>query len=159
MTIEVRPAELSDARGIAEVHVQGWREAYSHLVPAESLARLSVEQRERRWAELIVAATPAVWVATDGRLIGWATTSTGHAAEAPRDLELEGLYILASHYGSGAGQALVEAAVGDSPAFLWVADDNPRDRAFYARNGFQPDGASKRGSLAGTDILAVRMVR
>lgn len=29
----VRPAELDDANGIAEVHVTSWRETYSGLVP------------------------------------------------------------------------------------------------------------------------------
>jgi GNAT superfamily N-acetyltransferase len=160
MTIDVRLAALTDAPGIGHVHVQGWREAYAHLVPASSLARLSVEQRTLRWAELIPAVTPDVWVAVDAdRVIGWATTSTGHAADAPRDLELEGIYILASHYGSGAGQDLLDAALGHSPAFLWVAADNPRARAFYARNGFRPDGTTKMGPLAGTQILAARLVR
>jgi ribosomal protein S18 acetylase RimI-like enzyme len=160
MTLEVRPALPADARGIALVHVQAWREAYAHLIPAQALARLSIDQRERRWAELIPAATPDVWVGTDGEsTVGWATSSRGHAADSPRDLELEGIYVLASHHGSGLGQRLLDAAIGASAAFLWVAADNPRARAFYARNGFQPDGTTKVGPVAGTEILEVRLVR
>jgi GNAT superfamily N-acetyltransferase len=160
MTLEVRAARVEDARGIGEVHVQGWREAYPHLVPAPSLARLSVEQRAMRWAELIPATTPDVWVATDAdRVVGWATASIGHAAEAPRDLELEGLYVLASHYGSGVGQALLDAALGLAPAFLWVAAGNPRARAFYTRNGFVPDGVTSSHPLAGIPVDVVRLVR
>jgi hypothetical protein len=33
---------------------------------------------------------------------------------------------------------LLDAAVGSAPAFLWVAVDNPRAHAFYARNGPEP---------------------
>ena len=160
MTIDVRPATLADARGIAEVHVRAWQEAYAHLVPADDLARLSIDQREVRWRELISASTPDVWVATDeDAIVGWATSSIGHAATTPRDRELEGLYISAVRYGTGVGQALIDAAVGKSPAFLWVADDNPRARAFYARNGFRPDGTTKIDAIAGTDILVARLVR
>ncbi len=38
--ITVRPALSSDADGIAQVHLQAWREAYVHLLPAETLAGL-----------------------------------------------------------------------------------------------------------------------
>jgi GNAT superfamily N-acetyltransferase len=130
------------------------------LVPEEVLTRLSVDQRELRWAELIAAPTPRVWIAVDGgSVVGWGTSSVGHRSSAPRDLELEGIYLLASHYASGVGQRLLDAAIGDAPAFLWVADDNPRARAFYLRNRFRPDGASDVHSLAGIPVDAIRLVR
>lgn len=158
--IEVRAAIVSDARGIAVVHVQGWREAYAHLVPADALARLSIDQRELRWKEIIVDPDSRTWVAVDtGRIIGFARAAPARDAESPREIELSEIYVLASHHGTGAGQRLVDAAIGESPAVLWVADDNPRARAFYARNGFQPDGVTKVGPLAGTDILEARLVR
>jgi GNAT superfamily N-acetyltransferase len=160
MTIEVRRAVPADAHGIAEVHVQSWRETYSHLVPADSLALLKVKRYELRWAELITAQSPDVWVAAVGEdVIGWASSSVGHDSEAPRDLQLEGIYLLASHHGSGAGQLLLDAAVRDAPAYLWVAEENPRAWAFYVRNGFVPDGAVETHSLAGTPVAASRLVR
>jgi GNAT superfamily N-acetyltransferase len=160
MTIDVRSAELSDARGIAEVHVRAWQEAYSHLVPADALAKQSVQQRALRWAEIIGDDVTTVLVAVEaGSIIGWASASAGRAENPPRNLELEGIYVLASAYGSGAGQALLDAAIAKSPAFLWVAEDNPRARAFYGRNGFAPDGAEETHSLAGTPVRAIRMVR
>jgi GNAT superfamily N-acetyltransferase len=158
--IEIRRAVASDAHGIAVVHVQGWREAYAHLIAADTLAKLSVAQRELRWNEIIANPDAPIWVAVDDeRVIGWAGAATSRAENPPRRLELEGLYILASHYGSGAGQRLLEAAIGDEPAFLWVASDNPRARAFYARNGFVSDGVTDLHSLAGTPVEATRMVR
>jgi GNAT superfamily N-acetyltransferase len=160
MTILVRPAELTDARSIAEVHVQGWREAYAHLVPAENLARLSAEQRELRWAEIIPHPNADIWVATDEeRVIGFAGAGPSQDADPVRDLELQSLYVLASYYGAGAGQRLIEAVLEGSPASLWVADDNPRARAFYARNKFVPDGTTKMGPLMGIEILEARLVR
>jgi len=67
--------------------------------------------------------------------------------------------VVASAHGSGAGQALLHAAVGDSPAYLWAADDNPRAEAFYRRNGFDPDGGVERQTFHGAEMVTVRMVR
>jgi ribosomal protein S18 acetylase RimI-like enzyme len=160
MTILVRPAELADARGIAEVHVQGWRETYAHLVPAEALDRMSVDQRELRWREWLVDERTSTWVALDGdRVVGFSWSGPSQDADTVRELELWAIYVLASSHGTGVGQQLIEAAIGDAPASLWVADDNPRARAFYARNGFLPDGTTKVGPVAGTDILETRLVR
>ena len=160
MTIDIRSATVDDARGIAEVHVGGWQEAYAHLVPAESLARLSVDQRELRWREILAGDRTNTWVATDGGVVvGFADAGPATEDDIKGRLMLWSIYVLASHYGTGAGQRLLDAALGAEPAVLWVADDNPRARAFYARNGFRPDGVTKTGPLAGTDILEVRLTR
>ena len=58
-----------------------------------------------------------------------------------------------------AGQMLLDAALGDAGAYLWIAEDNPRAFAFYRRNGFVPDGATAVHELAGTPVRILRMVR
>ncbi|MFZ5868948.1 MAG: GNAT family N-acetyltransferase [Actinomycetota bacterium] len=76
----------------------------------------------------------------------------------PRRLELHLIYLLAAHHGTGLGQGLLDAAVADAPAFLWIAEDNPRALAFYRRNGFEPDGA--RDTIeAWQHMVVVRLVR
>jgi ribosomal protein S18 acetylase RimI-like enzyme len=55
-------------------------------------------------------------------------------------LELYALYTLNRAYGAGLGAALLRAALGYSPAYLWVLEANPRARAFYGKHGFHPDG-------------------
>lgn len=158
--LTVRPAVPEDAARIAQIHIQAWRESYAHLLPAETLAGLEQGPRERRWRELIAAATPDVWVTCDGdEIIGWATASAGRSADRPRPLALEGIYVLSSHYGSGAGQLLLDAAVGQSSAYLWIAEENPRAFAFYRRNGFAPDGTRSTAELAGVPVRIMRMVR
>ncbi|MGY2745339.1 N-acetyltransferase family protein [Pseudarthrobacter sp. O4] len=158
--LSIRPAVPDDARSIALVHIQAWRESYAHLLPADILAGLDHGAREKMWRTLIAAGTPDVWVASDGaEIIGWASASAGRDADAPRPLELEGIYVLASHYGSGAGQSLLDTAAGGRPAYLWVAADNPRAFAFYRRNGFVPDGATTTAELAGVPVRIMRMVR
>ena len=49
----IQDAELRDARGIAEVHVRSWQAAYVGIVPDEDLARLSVDQREQFWTQIL----------------------------------------------------------------------------------------------------------
>jgi hypothetical protein len=43
-------------------------------------------------------------------------------------------------YGTGLSAALLSAAVGHSPAYVWVLQDNPRTQAFYLKHGFRPGG-------------------
>lgn len=72
---------------------------------------------------------------------GWAAPS---ADTSPvRELELVGLYLPTVHHGGGPGQALLDSTIGTRPASLWMAEDNPRARAFYLRNGFALYGARK----------------
>ncbi|WP_299169494.1 GNAT family N-acetyltransferase [uncultured Arthrobacter sp.] len=156
---EVRRAEAEDALGIAKVHVQAWQEAYAHLAPPEALAALNIERRAQRWGDIIREGRTAVWVALyGGEIVGW--MSVGHGRDdGPRPTELEGLYVLASHHGTGIGQRLMEAGIGTEPAYLWIAADNPRARAFYERNSFVPDGESGTHEIVGTPVEIVRLVR
>lgn len=158
--LTVRPAVPEDAAGIARVHIQAWRESYAHLLPAASLAGLEQGPREERWRNILAAATSDVWVACAGReIVGWASAGAGRDDGGPRPRELQGIYVLASQYGSGAGQLLLDAAVGSGGAYLWIAENNPRAFAFYTRNGFVPDGATGSHELAGTPVRIFRMVR
>ncbi|WP_427017921.1 N-acetyltransferase family protein [Pseudarthrobacter sp. P1] len=156
----IRQSTAADAAAIARVHLRAWQESYAHLVPAAVLGTLDPAHREARWADTIADGGTDVWVAEGaGEVIGWATASAGRDTGSPTPVELEGLYVLASHQGTGAGQRLLDAAVGRSPAFLWVAADNPRAHAFYARNRFRADGTTDVHQLAGFPVEAVRLVR
>jgi ribosomal protein S18 acetylase RimI-like enzyme len=78
--------------------------------------------------------------------------------EPPRDRQLYAIYVSASHYGAGVGQALLDEALPEGPAMLWVAKQNPRATAFYRRNGFRFDGTEQSDPYAPA-ITDVRMVR
>lgn len=158
--VTVRRATVDDARGIAEVHVTAWREAYAGRMPADFLASLDVDRRAVGWARILERGETDAFVAVrDGTIVGWATAGRGRDDDAPRDRELEGIYLLASAYGSGAGQQLLDAAIGDAPAYLWVMDGNGRAESFYRRNGFIRDGATMTHPAGDATILAVRMTR
>jgi ribosomal protein S18 acetylase RimI-like enzyme len=157
--LRIRRATPADARGIARVHVRAWREAYANVFSSYLLESLSVSGRADRWARILATGVD-VWVAeADGRIVGWASAGPSRDQDPPAPLELQGIYVLRDYYGSGAGQRLLDAALGDSAAFLWVLGDNPRAQAFYRRNGFTTDGTSKVDSFGGEPAHEVRMVR
>ena len=159
-SVTVRAAVPEDAEAIATVHVRAWQEAYAHLLPAAFLAALDPRDRLERWRRIIDDPTVAVHVVeVDAAVVGWATAGPGREADVVRPLELEGIYVLAAAHGSGAGQALLDASLGDRPAFLWVAEHNPRAEAFYRRNGFRRDGSVKVEAIGPHTMTAVRMVR
>ncbi|MBU8578668.1 N-acetyltransferase [Brevibacterium luteolum] len=161
---------------IARVHVEGWQVAYGHLLGERFYDDAAVATRTEQWAQRLTqpgaCARTRLAIRTDaeGRaapagpdsganpeVIGFATV--GNARDDDRTgLELWALYILSEHYGTSVGQALLDAAIGSEPATLWVAEDNPRARSFYARNGFTPDGTRKIDAAA-DDLAEIRMVR
>jgi ribosomal protein S18 acetylase RimI-like enzyme len=162
----VRRATDDDAPAIAEVQVQGWREAYTGRMPQSIIDDLDVGRSTDNWHRALERAGEGsggvgLWVAeADDAIVGFVCAADAGDEDAPRGRrEVFALYVLAAHYGSGAGQALLDAAIGDAAASLWVLDDNPRARAFYRRNGFEPDGAVKDDDRWGEPIHEVRLVR
>lgn len=157
--ITVRPAVPDDAECIVDIRTTGWREAYAHLLSAEFLANLPNDTdswreglgREGRRFVTVVAEL-------DGEVVGYAHAGPAVEDDAPRDWVLAMIYQYARVHGSGTGQALFDAAVGDRPAYLWTAEDNPRALAFYLRNGFTPDGA-RTTTPEWENMPAIRMVR
>ncbi|MFF2276724.1 GNAT family N-acetyltransferase [Agromyces sp. NPDC058126] len=162
----IRAAHADDAPGIARMHWESHQSTYIDpgFVTRERIEAWTLEQRLEGWRQVLdVAGGPerTVVVAVDGDLIvGFADACTVDLADepdAPRDLELKGLYLLDAHQGTGLGQELLDAAIGDRPAYLWAMAGETRARAFYRRNGFEPDGAE--APFEPWDIMTVRLVR
>jgi GNAT superfamily N-acetyltransferase len=154
--IVVRQAVPDDAERIVDIRRTGWREAYGHLLSAEYLAAMPVDPE--RWRGYIESGSPIMVAELDGDVVGVVLAGDARDPDPPRDLQLWMIYQYSRAHGSGTGQAMLDAAIGEAPAYLWVAEDNPRARAFYSRNGFVPDGA--RDVHADAENLAeIRMVR
>ncbi len=156
----VRVAVPADAPALGDVHVACWREAYAHLFSPAFLAALDVDERRQQWARRLAGPGPgqALVAVADGRIVGLAWSGPSRDEPPVRELELSDLYLLAAQHGTGLGQALLDAALGNRPASLWTAEDNPRAVAFYARNGFTADGARK-VEPSWEDLAEVRLVR
>lgn len=160
MTVRVSPARVGDAEQLADLHLDVWEEAYADLMPASVFTerRRRRDERVASWSGIIAAGSSENLLAwsPEGALLGFSSTGGGRDPdEGLPPLELMALYVRASSYGTGVGLALLEAAIGDSPAYLWVLDGNVRAIGFYERHGFAFDGATKLDDVG----LERRMVR
>ena len=159
--MDVRRARLEEARAIAQVHAETWREAYEHVFGAERLASVTVDARLAQWERILAAGQSDVFVAAaDGLIVGF--VSTGDSRDADAEAELFAIYVLPDDWGSGAGSALMRAGLeamrlrASGDAVLWVLDDNPRARRFYEREGWTLDGERKEDEYLGLRVAEVR---
>ncbi|HVS86328.1 MAG TPA: GNAT family N-acetyltransferase [Gaiellaceae bacterium] len=157
----VRRAVVEDASAIAAVHVGTWQAAYAHVFGAERLAGLDVARRAGFWREWIGGGRANVFVAEEeGRVVAFA--SVGANEHEPELGELYAIYALPEAWGTGAGPALMAAALdalreaGFAEAILWVLSDNPRARRFYEREGWTADGAEREDELLGIAVAETR---
>lgn len=164
MSFTLREPGPRDAAAVADLHVSTWREAYAHLLPVDFFSDEYIEGRKRMWRSIVdnPRADTATRIAeSGGSIIGLVRVgpAVGIGDEAPpRERQLYALYVAAAHHGTGAGQALLDEALGDGPAMLWVAAENPRAIAFYRRNGFEFDGVELTDPIA-PSITDARMLR
>lgn len=144
--MSIRRGVPADAAEAAALHIACWREGYADIVPADVLARMTddLETRIERWRGFLTDGPPR-WlaIADDGEFVGFAAAGPGRDEDIDLDLELYAIYVLASQFGTGLGHRLIEAAIADEPAYLWVFEANARAQAFYAKHGFEPDGSRK----------------
>lgn len=156
----LRVPAAADASAIARVHVATWRATYGHLIAESFFDDDALRRRETMWRAILVGQDSArrlVVAEVDGAIVGFAHAGSPLGAHPVRGLQLYTLYVLPAHHGSGVGQALLDAVLGDEAAELWVARDNPRALGFYRRNGFGPDGAT--ADDAATGLAGLRLVR
>ena len=157
--MNVRAAVPEDAEAIADAHVRAWQVAYAHAFPDEALAGLDRAPRERHWREGIRSGW-TVLVTDD--VSGFASVGPTRDADAEGAGEVYAIYVTPEQWGTGAGRALMAAAVealrdaGFSEAVLWVLEDNPRARRFYELAGWEADGAAKPDVFLGTRVREVR---
>ncbi|MGN6220098.1 MAG: GNAT family N-acetyltransferase [Microbacterium sp.] len=146
MTFTLRAPVPADAEELAALHVSTWQEAYTELLPEGFFDEAFLEGRRRMWAQITAEPREDLIVRVaeqEGRIIGFAVSGRPigpFSDEAPRQRQLYMIYLTATSHGGGAGQSLLDGVLGDGPAQLWVAKDNPRAVAFYRRNGFEFDG-------------------
>ena len=137
--MEVREATVGDLRAAEEVRVATWKAAYRGVVPDEHLDAMEVtDERVAHLQSRYGGDVRTLLAEEDGRPVGMAVVGACRDDDRAGQRELYALYVLPDRWGSGAGQALWEAAQPFTS--LWVLTDNPRARAFYERNGFRPDG-------------------
>jgi ribosomal protein S18 acetylase RimI-like enzyme len=152
----VREATVDDAEAVARIHVRAWQAAYAGILPDDLLAELDpVERAVLRRAHLADPdrVTTNVVAVRDAAIVGFADAGPYDLYRNPErqnpDVgEVYAIYVDPRHWGTGAGRALMRAALADltaqgpRPVRLWVLTANDRARRFYERCGFIADGAA-----------------
>jgi ribosomal protein S18 acetylase RimI-like enzyme len=166
--MQVRPAQVEDAREIAEIHVRTWQVAYPGIVPAEYLASLSVEKYETMWHGCIIAGKPQLLVATEAdRLLGWVAFGPSQDEGVGADVaEIWAIYVGPANWSRGVGRQLWARALegmqaqGFKSVGLWAFPENVRAGKFYQALGFKIEpSSSKQFQLGGSQLNEVRYVR
>jgi ribosomal protein S18 acetylase RimI-like enzyme len=166
--MQITHASPDDARVVAQIHVDSWREAYKSILPAQYLASLSVEKRQTWWEKCIDDGKPELLVArSTGSVHGWINFGASRDEDASlTDGEIWAIYVSPSSWSLGIGRQLWSNASarlrsqGFRSCSLWVFPQNARAIGFYEAAGFALDTISPKSfQLAGLQLQEVRYVR
>lgn len=165
---EVCPAEMRDAKAIAEIHAAAARAAYSGLVPDDQLDALAPTTREAKWRQAIEFAEPQVQVAVQGdEVVGFVGFDRSRDPKTPATTgEIWALYVKPEHWGKGVGVALWDGArdgleeEGCTIVTIWVPLRNERALRFIELAGFKREmKTAKTTSLGNVKIEEIRLRR
>ncbi len=140
---EVRDATAADAEAIARVEVATWKASYAGILPAESIAAMSVPRSAARWLRLLglgarVGRT-VLAAEHDGEVVAFASSTIGLSDARMASLDM--LYVLPAYQDLGIGGALLaEIATrathaGTTALWVEVLAKNARASRFYRHRG------------------------
>jgi GNAT superfamily N-acetyltransferase len=154
--VNLRMASAADAEAIAALKVEGWRDAYTGLVPPEVLAPALDEARVGEQAEAAAGQQRADRLAEhEGGFTGFATCDL-------RGRVLDSLHVRADWRGRGLGTALVRRVAGQlagPPLHVHVIRGNDGALALYERLGAVRTGEGPSASLPGVEEVRLRWDR
>jgi ribosomal protein S18 acetylase RimI-like enzyme len=157
--VRIRRPGPDDTTALVHLRADCWDDAYTGLMTQEVLVaeRARIGERETRWREILEGDHGMLVAETDDGLIGFAASGPSHAGDLDPDLDLQlyALYVRKAWWGTGVGHTLINEAVGERPAYLWVLANNERAIAFYERQGFRRNGVTDL-HLEGLHALMVR---
>ncbi len=142
--IEIRKATSRDAKAIAGIYVDTWRDTYAGIIPDRILIGMSRRRQCAAWSVECGKRRNghAVMVAEDSRagVVGFGGCGRVRYANLPYDGEVHTLYVLTDYQGRGIGKRLLGGLFGallergSRSALIWVLADNPA-RFFYQAMG------------------------
>jgi ribosomal protein S18 acetylase RimI-like enzyme len=155
--IEVRPANLRDAKAIAEIHASSSQAAFKALFPGEQAPTVSVEKGQAYWRDAIEFA----------EVVGFVGFDRSRDKGTPNTMgEIWAIYVSASHWGQGVGLALWDAArdglveEGCTKVSIWVPLGNERALRFHDLAGFKREMTTIKTVPMGTvKVEEIRMKR
>jgi ribosomal protein S18 acetylase RimI-like enzyme len=172
--VDVAAADESDLADLADVAARTFPLACPPGASPENIGAFVAEQlSQSRFREYLADPDRAVFVARDGaRILGYAMLIRGvpddadveRAVAARPAVEVSKIYVLPESHGTGAGSALMTAALrwardaGARSVWLGVNQQNRRAQRFYAKHGFVVTGTKtfRLGAGIENDFVLVR---
>lgn len=163
--VEIREALVSDAHGIAVVHVATWQSAYQGIMPDTFLQELSVETRETGWIKLLENpdAKAHTFVAIKGeKVVGFIGVGADQSDGTSNSQgELFSIYVAPDFQGCRIGSNLMEKGIqalrfeGFTNAVLWVVEENQNTRNWYESRGWTRNQKVDQRSFGGKSIKSI----
>ncbi|MEJ0059196.1 MAG: GNAT family N-acetyltransferase [Terricaulis sp.] len=171
MTIAIRPCTPDDAPRLSLIARATFLATYAHMVAgADILAHCAEKLSASAFAAWFDEPAVRLWLAEAplGAPVGYVALCAPDLPVALQsgDLELRRIYVLQGMHGSGAGDALMNAAleyarvVGAPRVLLGVNRENHRALAFYAKHRFTQVGTRqfKVGASLYDDFVLARVL-
>ncbi len=150
-SVIIRRAVASDVPAIGAIYRAAWIGAYTGIVPAESIKRVTAHP-DAELSASIAGERPGLFVAeaTDGEVVGWIRL---------QDKLIKSLHVDPPRQGTGLGRKLLDygASLIGPRAFLICLVENHPARDFYVRRGWREDGAAFE-PIDGVNYPAIRYV-
>lgn len=158
-TAAVRPATGADVDEIVRIQTAVWEQAYAGLLPAAALTQAAGDQARDAWAAAVGSAAGHVLVATEGEwTVGFCAAAPALAPEnaatsqaptlGPEAWGEIGTLLVEPRWGrrGHGGRLLASAATALREragvyGLAWVPATDEASRRFYAKAGWEPDGA------------------
>lgn len=145
MILDVREARLVDAKSLARVEVDSWRDTYPTLLPKNYLAKtMRVAKTRAGWRRRLTEGGETTIVVVPRRaperVLGYATYGPSRTASLPYVAEVYAIYLLPEFVGQGLGRRLLAAVArrcinaGITSLCVEVLERNP-NRFFYDAMG------------------------
>lgn len=165
---EVRPAKMSEAQAIADLHVSASQAAYHDLIPAEHLNTMPMAKRLSMWREAIEFGDPQVQVALDGeKIVGFVGFDRSRDKGTKNTVgEVWSIYVDDGYWNQGVGLALWDAArealvdEGCTTVTVWIPLRNERALRFFDLAGFKRElNTAKTVPMGTIKIEEIRLKR
>lgn len=159
-----RTATVDDAAAIARIHVLSWQTAYAGIMPADFLARLSVDEKAAWWRRYLAGTPAGLLVATaENSVAGFISFGPSRDTDGAGKSEIYALHVAPERWAGGFGRHLLagtEAALPPGADLtLWVLEQNQRARGFYRAVGFLPDGTDKQIVVGSVSLREIRLAK
>lgn len=158
----IRRGVTGDAAAVGAVFLACWQRSYATLLPGPVRARYDKTSAVALWQRILTAAPDGVLVAYVPEQGVRGVARFGADPDDERCGHVFSLYVHPDAQGLGLGRMLLHAAAeelraaGYGTATLWVFTGNHDARAFYAAQGWRPDGGTRVEEAYGEPEIRLR---